>query len=95
MGKLSQILNVSKGDPDTPTLTESITGPYKAGFMQSMNQGINELEQHCTCTIVSRNSVTGAHLITITWYFKVEHFPGGRLRKFKSRFYARGDIQVE
>ena len=33
MGDLSQILVMSKGDPDTPILTEAMTGPYKAVFM--------------------------------------------------------------
>ena len=40
MGDLSQIINMSKGDPDTPTLTKAITGPYKSEFMQSMTQDI-------------------------------------------------------
>ena len=51
----SQILKLSNGDPDTPTLTEAITGPYKAYFTQAMTQYIKELEQHGTWTIVSRN----------------------------------------
>ena len=36
IGKLSQMLKFSKEDPDTPTLTESMTGPYKAEFMKAM-----------------------------------------------------------
>ena len=44
MGNISQILVMSKGDPVTPILTEAMTGPYKAGFMQAMNQDIKELE---------------------------------------------------
>ena len=40
MGNLSQMLKLYKGDPDTPTLTESITGPYNSGFMQAMTQDI-------------------------------------------------------
>ena len=43
MGKLSQILKISNGDPDTPTLTEAIKGPYIAYFMQAMTQYIKEL----------------------------------------------------
>ena len=35
MGNISQILIMSKGDPDTPILNEAMTGPYKAGFMQA------------------------------------------------------------
>ena len=60
-----------------------------------MTQEIKELEQHGTWTIVSRKPVTGAHILPNTLDFKVKHFPDGRLRKFKARFYARGNIQVE
>ena len=31
----SQILKISKRDPDTPTLNEAIAGTYKAGFVQA------------------------------------------------------------
>ena len=79
MGKISQTINIFKGYPDTPTLTESITGPYKADFMQAMTQEIKELEQHGTWAIVSRKSVTGTHILPNTWDFKVKRFPDGRL----------------
>ena len=94
MGKLSQMINLSKGDPDTPTFTEAMTGPYGAKFMQYMIQEIKELQQHGTWTIFSRNSATGAHILSSTWDFKVKRFPYGRLQKFKARLCARGDIQV-
>ena len=37
------MLNLSNGDPNTPTLTKSMTGPYKDEFMQAMNQEIKEM----------------------------------------------------
>ena len=43
MGNFSQMLKLYKGDPDSPTLTESITWPYNAGFMQAMKQVIKEM----------------------------------------------------
>ena len=95
MGKLSQILIMYKGDPDTPILTEAMTGPYKDVFMQSMTQEIKELEHHGTWTIVSRKSVTGVHILSSTWDFKVKRFSGGRPSNLKARICARGDIQVE
>ena len=48
MVKLSQMLNISKGDPDTPTLTEAMTLIYKSKFMHAMTKEIKELEQHDT-----------------------------------------------
>ena len=44
MRKLSQIIKLSKGYPDKPTLSESITLPYKDEFMQAITQEIKELE---------------------------------------------------
>ena len=66
MGKLYKIVNLSKGYPDTPNWTESITGLYTYVFMQDMSQEIKELKQHGTWTIVSRKSVPGAQIFTST-----------------------------
>ena len=66
MGKISQILNLSNVDPVTPTLNESMAGPYNDEFMQAMKQDIKELENHGTWNIVSRKSVTGAQIIPST-----------------------------
>ena len=66
MGKIYQILNLSKVDPDTPTLTKAMTWPYKAECMQAMTHKVKEMEQHGNLTIVSINSVTGAHILRIT-----------------------------
>ena len=46
-------------------------------------------------TTVSRNSVTGANILRIALAFNFKRFPDGILRKFRARFCARGDIQVE
>ena len=72
MGKISQMLNISKGYPYTPTLNKSVTGPYKADFMQDTNQEIKGLEKYFIWIIVSRNSVTGDHILKSTWDFKVK-----------------------
>ena len=94
-GKLSQMLKLSKEDPKISTLAKAMTGPYKVDFIQDMTQEFKELEHHGTWTIVSRKSVTGYHILPSTWDFKVKRFPDGRLQKFKARFCARGDRQVE
>ena len=94
-GKIYQMINMSKGDPDTPTLNEATKRTYNDEFMQTTTQEIKELEQHGTWTIVSRKSMTGDHILTSTWGFKVKRFPDDRFRNFKARFCARGDRQVE
>ena len=46
--------------------------------------------------MIKRSEVPqGKHVIPGTWALKIKRFPGGRLRKFKGRFCARGDRQVE
>ena len=95
MGKIYQMINLSEGYPDTPTLTESMTRPYKYSFIQAMTQDIKELKQHGTWTIFSRKSATGAHILSSTWAFKVKRFSNGILQKIKAAFYKNGDIQVE
>lgn len=37
----------------------------------------------------------GDKVLPSTWAFKVKRYPDGRLRKFKARFVARGDLQTE
>ena len=51
-----------------------MTVPYKAEFLHAMNQDIKELEQHVTCTIVSRKSVIGAHVLPSNWAFNIKAF---------------------
>ena len=79
MGKLSQMLNMYKGHPETSTLNEEITGPYKYKFMPSLTYEIKWLEQHGTWVIFFRNSVTGDHILLINWDFKIKRFVDVRL----------------
>ena len=95
MGNISQIIVMSRGDPDTPILNEAMTGTYKAVIMQDMNQDIKEMEQHGTWPTVFRKSVNGVQIVSSTWDFKVKRFSGGIPRKLKARFCARVHIQVE
>ena len=92
---ISQILKLSKGDLGTPTLSKKMTVTNKDEFIQAMHNEIKGMGQHGTCTITYINSVTGAHILSSTWDFKVKRFPYGRLQKFKARLFVRGDIQVE
>ena len=37
----------------------------------------------------------GVTTLPSTWAFKIKYYPDGQLRKFKGRFCARGNKQVE
>ena len=95
MGKIFQIIKLSKGYPDTPNSNKTISVPYKVEFTKATTQDIKELEQHGTWTILSRKSVNGSHIITSTWDFKVNCFPEDILRNFKDILCARCDRQIK
>ena len=95
MGKIYQMINLSEGYPDTPTLTESMTRPYKYSFIQAMTQDIKELKQHGTWNIVSRKSVHGTQIIPSSWAFKLNRFPCGIIRKLKAILCANDYRSVE
>jgi hypothetical protein len=37
----------------------------------------------------------GKNVLRSTWAFKIKQYPDGRVKKFKARFCARGDMQKE
>jgi hypothetical protein len=47
--------------------------------------------------VVDRYDSKGAphHVIPSTWAFKCKRYPDGRIKKFKARFCAKGDKQLE
>ena len=61
-----------------------------------MRSEIEELEEYNTWTVIKRSDVPpDKQVIPGTWALKIKRFPDGRLRKFKGRFCARGNKQVE
>ena len=85
-----------KHDPDTPPLTEALSGRYREEFLQAMKREIDELQHHNTWTIVAKRCLAkGTNVLPGTWALKIKRYPDGRLRKFKARFCVRGDRQIE
>ncbi len=41
------------------------------------------------------NPVTMSNIIWLTWALKFKQYPDGLIKKFKARFCARGDMQLE
>ena len=46
-----------------------------------------------TCDVVLSNSVSDQNVIPGTWYFKCNRKPDWTIRKFKTQYYVRGDVQ--
>ena len=92
-------------DPDTPGIMEALSGPHREEFLQAMQNETEELEKHGTWTVMKRSEVPKVKqkdgtlkeptFLAGTWAFKVKRFPSGVLRKIKSRFCARGDLQTD
>ncbi len=81
-------------DPDLPSLTESLTGPYAEQFWTAMDAEIASLESKNTWTVVDRSSMpTGTKAIPGTFVQRIKRLPSGDLSKFKSRWCCRGDLQ--
>ena len=90
------LFKANKRDPDVLILAEATAGPHREQFLEAMKKEIEELEEHDTWSVVRRADLpSGCHVIPSTWALKIKRYPDGRLRKFKGRFCARGDKQVE
>ena len=81
-------------DPDLPSLSESLSGPYSEQFWEAMDAKIASLESKNTWEIVDRSSMPpGTKAIPGTWAQRIKRTPSGQLSKFKSRWCCRGDLQ--
>jgi len=85
-----------KSDPDTPTIKEVLCGLFKEEFIEAMVKEIQELEEHGTWIVMLRSKIPeGANIIPSMWAFKIKRSPDGEIKKFKARFCAREDKQIE
>ena len=86
----------SKVDPDTPDMATAMGGEHRADYLKAMHDEILQLEKLEAWDIVAQSELPpGANILPGTWAFKLKRFPDGRARKFKARFCARGDRQIE
>ncbi len=60
-----------------------------------MELEIATLEALGAWEVLEYDSETMPNVIQSTWAFKCKRFPNGLIKKFKARFCAQGDIQLE
>ena len=60
-----------------------------------MDLEIATLEALGAWEVLECDSETMPNGIQLTWAFKCKRFPDGLIKKFKARFCARGDMQLE
>jgi hypothetical protein len=82
---------------DNPSWREATRGKYADEYWDAMKLEIATLENIEAWTVVDRYDTNGEphHVIPSTWAFKCKRYPDGFIKKFKARFCARGDKQLE
>ena len=81
----------SKGD--NPNWKQAMNGPFKAEYWEAAVKEVETLEGMDAWDVVDRTD--DMNVIQGTWAFKLKRFPDGLIKKFKARFCARGDQQLE
>jgi hypothetical protein len=81
---------------DTPNFSQAMNGPDALGYVDAMENEIQQLEEKDPWDIIPISKVPeGANILESTWAFKWKQFPDGRVRKLKARLCVRGDQQIE
>ena len=78
---------------DNPSWKQAMSGPFKEEYWQAAVKEIKTLESMDAWEIVDRTN--DMNVISSIWAFRSKRFPDGMVKKFKARFCARGDQQLE
>jgi hypothetical protein len=77
---------------DNPSWCEATRGKFANKYWKAMKLEIATLEAIDAWSVIDR---LDHHVIASTWAFKCKRYPDGLIKKFKARFCARGDQQIE
>ena len=78
---------------DNPGWSQAMKGQFADEFWEAAKVEITTLEGMDAWEVVERT--LDMNVIRSTWAFKIKRYPDGLIKKFKARFCARGDMQVE
>ena len=78
---------------DNPTWWQAMASEHADDFWEAAKTEIRTLEEMDSWRVVDRTP--DMNVIGGTWAFKIKRFPDGLIKKFKARFCARGDQQLE
>jgi hypothetical protein len=78
---------------DNPSWKQAMSGPFKKEYWDAAVKEIQTLESMDAWEVVDRSETE--NVIDSIWAFKLKRFPDGMVKKFKARFCARGDQQLE
>ena len=80
-------------DPDNPNWLQAMNGLFSEEYWQAACIEVETLESMDAWSVVDRTPEM--NVLPSTWAFKCKRFPDGLIKKFKARFCARGDRQIE
>ena len=78
---------------DNPNWWQAMNGPFAEEYWQAACLEVMTLEDMDAWEVVDQTPEM--NVLPSTWAFKCKRFPDGLIKKFKARFYARGDRQIE
>jgi hypothetical protein len=82
----------SASKADNPSWREATRGKFAGEYWKVMKLEIATLEAIDAWSVIDHFD---HHVIASTWAFKCKRYPDGLIKKFKARFCARGDKQLE
>jgi hypothetical protein len=77
---------------DNPSWCEATRGKFADEYWNAMKLEIATLEAIDAWSVIDH---LDHHVIASTWAFKCKRYPDGLIKKFKARFCAWGDQQLE
>ena len=84
----------SKGNyTDNPSWIQTMNGPFSQEYWEASCLEVETLEKMNAWSVIDRKPEM--NVLPSTLVFKCKWFPDGLIKKFKARFCARGDRQIE
>ncbi len=77
---------------DNPSWREATRCKFSDEYWKAMKLKIAILENIDAWLVIDQDN---HHVIASTWAFKCKRYPDGLIKKFKTRFCARGDQQLK
>ncbi len=84
----------SKYNDDNPSFDMAVNGPFQGEFYEAMRTELTTIADDFRCWDLVP-CLPGMNVLPSTWAFKIKRYPDGSVKKFKARFCARGDKQLE
>jgi hypothetical protein len=80
---------------DNPSWKEATRGKFADEYWKAMELEVATLEALGAWEVLEYDLETMPNVIQLTWAFKCKCYVDGLIKKFKARFCARGDMQLE